>query len=136
MDKKLNQRKVFTPEEKASIVLEGLKQSTSISRICKKYGIFKTQYYRWKKKFIEGGIENLRDHRKSENNKHMKLMKCVKTTENMRMVIDFLKCKYSIEELQDLVDTLVSLNLTLEEALSSIGMNKSTYYYNHSKKKV
>ena len=46
--------KEFSPEEKATIVMEGLKKNITIKELCKKYGVLKAQNYRRKKKFIEG----------------------------------------------------------------------------------
>jgi transposase len=42
-------------EEKLAIVLEGLKESTNISDLCRRHGISQTSYYKWRDKFFEGG---------------------------------------------------------------------------------
>lgn len=41
-----------TAEEKAKIVLQGLK-GRSIAEICNEYQIHQTQYYKWRDKFLE-----------------------------------------------------------------------------------
>lgn len=46
-------------EEKMSIVLEGLKNETSISEICRKYQISQSLYYKWRDRFLEGGKQSL-----------------------------------------------------------------------------
>jgi transposase len=42
-------------EEKLAIVLEGLKESTNVSELCRRYGISQATYYNWRDKFFEGG---------------------------------------------------------------------------------
>jgi putative transposase len=42
-------------EEKLAIVLEGLKESTNITELCRRHGISEATYYNWRDKFFEGG---------------------------------------------------------------------------------
>jgi transposase len=42
-------------EEKLAIVLEGLKESTNITELCRRHGISQATYYNWRDKFFEGG---------------------------------------------------------------------------------
>lgn len=49
------QESAKTVEEKLAIVLEGLKESTNISELCRRHGISQTSYYKWRDKFFEGG---------------------------------------------------------------------------------
>src|SRR5512146_638909 len=42
-------------EEKLAIVLEGLKESTNISDLCRTHNISQTTYYNWRDKFFDGG---------------------------------------------------------------------------------
>jgi len=48
-------------EEKLSIVLEGIKNETSVSEICRKHSISQSLYYKWRDKFIEGGKQALQN---------------------------------------------------------------------------
>jgi transposase len=50
---------VKTVEEKLMIVLEGLKESTNISELCRRLGISQTSFYKWRDKFLEGGKDSL-----------------------------------------------------------------------------
>jgi transposase-like protein len=50
----------FTPQEKVEIVLLGLKSPGSISELCRKYSINPNTYSRWKKNFVNGGMEALK----------------------------------------------------------------------------
>lgn len=42
----------WTSEEKARIILEGLK-GRSVAEICNEYQIHQTQYYKWRDQFLE-----------------------------------------------------------------------------------
>lgn len=44
-----------SPEEKLSIILEGLKGESSISEICSKHGVSQAWYYKLRDRFLEGG---------------------------------------------------------------------------------
>ena len=42
-------------EERLSLVLESLRSESSVSELCRKYGISQTTFYKWRDKFLEGG---------------------------------------------------------------------------------
>jgi transposase-like protein len=44
-----------SPEEKLSIILEGLKGEVNVAELCRRHGISQTIFYRWRDKFLEGG---------------------------------------------------------------------------------
>jgi transposase-like protein len=46
-------------EEKMAIVMEGLKNETSISEICRNNHISQSLYYKWRDRFLEGGKQSL-----------------------------------------------------------------------------
>jgi len=48
-----NERRVFTPEQKAEAVLESFQRDTTIDAVCKKYGIYHSVLLRWRKEFKE-----------------------------------------------------------------------------------
>lgn len=48
-------RRVWTIEQKAAIVLEGLKGESKIVDLCRKYLISEALYYKWRDIFLEGG---------------------------------------------------------------------------------
>jgi len=50
-------------EEKLSIVLEGLKDGSSVVELCRKYAVSQSQYYRWRDLFIDGGKRALETNR-------------------------------------------------------------------------
>ena len=45
----------YTEETKLAVVLEGLRNGTSIAELCRKHGISDALYYRWRDQFVEGG---------------------------------------------------------------------------------
>ena len=58
-DIKRKTRRKFTSDEKARIVLEGLRGESSISELCRKEGIHQAQYYSWSKEFMQAGKRRL-----------------------------------------------------------------------------
>jgi transposase len=59
-DIKRKTRRLFSPEEKIAIILEGLRGEESIAAICRREGIAAALYYRWSKDFLEAGKKRLR----------------------------------------------------------------------------
>jgi transposase len=52
-------KRIFSPEEKIRIVLEGLRGEESIAAICRKYDIHQNSYFTWSKEFMEAGKRRL-----------------------------------------------------------------------------
>lgn len=50
----MNRRK-WSAEEKARIVLEGLTTHIPMSELCRKHGVNHAAYYKWRDQFLEGG---------------------------------------------------------------------------------
>jgi len=50
----------FTPQEKVEIVLLGLKSPGGVSEICRRHNINPNTYSRWKKNFVNGGMDALK----------------------------------------------------------------------------
>ncbi len=57
-------RRVWSNEEKAAIVLEMLRGDEAMSVICSRHGVSTTQAYRWLDRFLEGGRKALTDKRR------------------------------------------------------------------------
>jgi transposase-like protein len=51
-------RRTFTPEERLSIVQEGQREGRS--ETCRKYNLSLSLYDRWRRKYLEHGIEGLK----------------------------------------------------------------------------
>lgn len=56
-------RRIWSNEEKATIVLELIKGKDSAAAICAHHGVSATQAYRWQEQFLAGGREALSDKR-------------------------------------------------------------------------
>jgi len=54
-------RKLWSNEEKVSIVLKVLRGDESAASICTRHGVSATQVYRWLDRFLEGGRNALED---------------------------------------------------------------------------
>lgn len=50
-------RKQRSPQEKLEIVLQGMRDDTTISEVCREHGIYATQYYEWKDKLLKAAPE-------------------------------------------------------------------------------
>ena len=57
-------RRVWSNEEKATIVLEMLRGDEPMAVICNRHGVSATQAYRWLDRFLEGGRKALADRRR------------------------------------------------------------------------
>jgi len=56
-------RKLWSNEEKVSIILEILRGNEPAAVICTRHGVSATQAYRWLDRFLEGGRNALTDKR-------------------------------------------------------------------------
>ena len=54
------QRRSWTPDEKAEIVLAGLRGDRSVRDVCREHEISETQFYAWRDRLLEGGKAALR----------------------------------------------------------------------------
>ncbi len=72
------------PEEKLRIVFEGIK-AENISALCRREGICPKDYYRYRDKVIEGGLEALRLNGRQKRDSEKESMK--KEIERLREII-------------------------------------------------
>jgi transposase-like protein len=71
----------WDPEMKLAIVLEGIKGTKSVSEICREHKISQSQYYKWRDKFLEGGLQAL------QSNKNAKTDRYKAEIENLQKII-------------------------------------------------
>ena len=57
-------RKKWSPEQKQKIVVAGLKNETSVSELCRRHGVSDVMYYKWRKTFLESGLNGLKSNSK------------------------------------------------------------------------
>ncbi len=55
----------WSAEEKQKIILTGLRNEASVAELCRNHGISDALYYKWKKAFLEGGLNGLRGNGKT-----------------------------------------------------------------------
>ena len=56
-------RKIWSNEEKATLVLEMIRAGESMAAVCARHGVSATQAYRWQEQFLAGGRATLADKR-------------------------------------------------------------------------
>ena len=54
------QRRSWTPDEKAEIVLAGLRGDHSVRDVCREHEISEAQFYQWRDRLLEGGMTAVR----------------------------------------------------------------------------
>lgn len=89
-DSNENRRKRFTPEEKFKIVKEHLQTKTSISDLCRKYGITSASFYGWQEQFFAGaisGFEKKRGPQPNQNKNNQQIEELESDIHRMREVI-------------------------------------------------
>ena len=52
-------RRIFSSEQKITVVMEGLRGEMSVSELCRKYSIQESMFYKWNKEFLEAGKKRL-----------------------------------------------------------------------------
>jgi len=58
-------RKKWSAEEKRKMVLAGLRNEASGAELCRQYGVSDVMYYKWRKAFLEGGLNELKGNGKT-----------------------------------------------------------------------
>jgi transposase len=76
-------RKKWSAEEKQKMVLAGLRNEASVAELCRQYGVSDVMYYKWRKAFLEGGLNELKG--TSKTNSHESALK--KENEDLKSLI-------------------------------------------------
>jgi len=64
-------RKIWSAEEKLSVVLEMLKGETPVTEICLRHQVAVSQTYHWRDMFLESGKKVFADRRRKNNHDHL-----------------------------------------------------------------
>lgn len=67
----------------AEMVLAGFRNEASVAELCRQYGVSDVMYYKWRKAFLEGGLNELKG--SSKTNSHESALK--KENENLKSLI-------------------------------------------------
>jgi len=57
-------RKKWSAEQKQKIVIAGLRNDMSAAELCRRHGVSDVMYYKWRKTFLEGGLNGLKSNGK------------------------------------------------------------------------
>ena len=52
-------RRIFSSEQKITVIMEALRAETTIAELWRKYSIQESQFYKWNKEFLEAGKKRL-----------------------------------------------------------------------------
>ncbi|EQD76782.1 Transposase IS3/IS911 [mine drainage metagenome] len=99
------QRRIYKPEEKLKIVLEGLNGTIQISDLCKKYNIQTSRFYDWKDKVLKSASNIFEDRGR-------------KSTADQRVNEDL---KKENQRLKETIAEIVSENLEIKKRLETTG---------------
>jgi len=89
----------FSPHERAEVILMGLKNPGHISEICRKHNISPVTYAKWKKRYINGGLEAMKPGNRSEFDEIEKETLKLKTIiGELYVELEFLKKKLGMEK--------------------------------------
>lgn len=80
-------KKRFSPEQKLKIVKEGQHPGVKIADLCKHYGIYPADYYRWKKLAESAMIDGLKPNTKKKNKISRQEERLLQENEYLRQVI-------------------------------------------------
>jgi transposase len=88
MGKDREDRRAYTPEQKAKIIKEALMTDLGVSGVCRKYGISSGLFYKWQERFFEGAVEGLRRPAKGPSSaEQRKIEQQAKEIDRMKSVI-------------------------------------------------
>lgn len=91
------QRKKYTPTEKAKIALEAVKGEQTLAQISSKYGVHATQINAWKKQLLAHLPDAFSDHRKQEQTTyHHEVAQLYEQIGRLKVENDFLKKKFEV----------------------------------------
>ena len=80
----MTERKVYRPEEKMRIVMEGISGTIPVADLCRKYDLRPARFYSWKEKLLKNSSHVFED-RGRKNNSYQRII------EEQRMEIARLK---------------------------------------------
>jgi len=99
-----NKKTVYTPEYKAKVAMEAIKETMTISELCSKFHLHSTQVSKWKKDLIERSKEIFEDTRKKDSRlfeKEKELEKIYNQVWKLSVENDWLKKKSVLFNLRD-----------------------------------
>ena len=84
-------KRKFTAKFKTKVVLEALKEVSSLSALAKKYDLAPTQISSWKKQFLEGAEDVFTSNKGGKSEEELEKDKLLRTIGELKVENDFLK---------------------------------------------
>jgi transposase len=84
-------KRKFTAKFKTKVVLEALKEVSSLSALAKKYDLAPAQISSWKKQFLEGAEDVFASRKGGKTEEEREKDKLLRTIGEQKVEIDFLK---------------------------------------------
>ena len=84
-------KRKFTTKFKTKVVLEALKEVSSLSDLAKKYDLAPTQISSWKRQFLEGAEEVFSSKKGGKTEEEREKDKLLRTIGELKVENDFLK---------------------------------------------
>jgi transposase-like protein len=90
------QKRQWTSKQKSQIVLEGLSGQIDISKLCQKYQVSQTQYYKWRDQFLTNCHQTFEIKKQSQKEQHLegKVIKLTKIIGDL--TIELKKSEYDV----------------------------------------
>ena len=57
----------WSADQKQKIVLAGLRNEISVAELCRRHGVSDVMYYKWRKTFLESGLNGLKSNGKASS---------------------------------------------------------------------
>jgi len=89
------QRRKFTKEFKLKVILEALKEQSTMKDLCTKYELYPTQISNWKQNFLDKAMSTMdaKDLKEVESGNEQEKEKLYAKIGQMQMELEFLKKK-------------------------------------------
>lgn len=101
----MKKRKRYTAKQKATIVLELLKEEKSVAQIASEYGVHPNQLYRWKREGLVHFHEVFEDRRKGDRERiaahEEEKQKLYAEIGRLTTEVNWLKKKSGLEQIED-----------------------------------
>lgn len=89
-------KRQWTSKQKTQIVLEGLSGQIDITKLCQKYQISQTQYYKWRDQFLQNSHQTFEIKKQTQKEQHLEA-KVVKLTKIIGdLTIELKKSEYEL----------------------------------------
>ncbi len=125
-------RKKYTPEFKAQVAIEALKEQSTLAELAKKYELSPTMISHWKADLLKNAGSVFGKRGRSEEEVEKKHQELYAKIGKLEMMLDFAKAGLAKTGDTDARRRIISpknKKLTIEAQCFALGLARSTYYY-------